>query len=192
MEEAPQQASQPDRYVYDPERPTPTVGGSILSSVYPAGSVDVSEVQRRGDILVYTTPVLERDLDIVGPLRLVLYASSSAVDTDFSARLSDVFPDGRAIQLQSGILRARYNDSAGVPSLLEPARVYCFEIDMWATANRFRAGHRIRLDISSADFPRFDRNANRGGEPGPPIPALQTVYHDPQCPSHLVLSVLEP
>jgi uncharacterized protein len=189
-EQAPQHESQPDRYIYDPGRPTPTLGGSILSSVYPPGSVDVSEMQSRDDILTYTTTVLEKDLDIAGPVRLVLYASSSAVDTDFSARLSDVFPDGCAIQLQSGILRARYRDPVGEPELLEPGRVYRLEIDMWATANRFKAGHRLRVDVSSADFPRFDRNTNRGGEPGAALKAEQAVYLDPQRPSHLILSVL--
>jgi hypothetical protein len=186
----PQEPSDPDRYTYDPVDPTPTVGGSIVSYVYTPGSADVSAVQQRPDVLTYTTAPLEQDLDVVGPLRLILYASSSAVDTDFSARLSDVFPDGRAIQLQSGTLRARYRNLEGEPELLEPGRIYCLEIDMWATANRFAAGHRLRLDLSSADFPRFDRNTNRGGEPGPPIPAEQTIYHDPDRPSHLLLSVV--
>lgn len=186
----PEQASAPDCYTYDPDNPTPTVGGSIVSYVYPTGSVDVSEIQKRPDVLTYTTAPLERDLDVVGPLRLILYASSSAPDTDFSARLSDVFPDGRAIQLQSGMLRARYRNLNSDPELLEPGRIYRMEIDLWATANRFRAGHRLRLDISSADFPRFDRNTNRGGEPGPPVPAVQSIYHDPQHASHFLVSVL--
>lgn len=181
--------SPPDRYTYDPARPTPTVGGSIISHVYPPGSVDVSEVQRRSDVLVYTTELLTHDLDVVGPLRFVLYASSTAVDTDFIVRLSDVFPDGRSIQLQNGILRTRYRNLEGEPELLEPGRVYCLNIDMWATANRFKAGHRLRVDISSADFPRFERHSNRAGT-GPPIPAVQTVYHDRQYPSHLLLPLL--
>jgi uncharacterized protein len=183
--------SDPDRYVFDPEDPAPTVGGSILSFVYPPGSVDVSDAHRRPDVLTYTTDTLDKDLDVVGPLRLILHASSSAVDTDFSARLCDVFPDGRAIQLQSGILRARHRNSAGEPELLEPGLVYRLEIDMWATANRFKAGHRLRLDISSSDFPRFDRNTNRGGEPGPPLKAAQAIYHDPDRPSHLLVWVLQ-
>lgn len=182
--------SEPDRYAYDPDDPTPTVGGSIVSYVYSPGSVDVSDVQARPDLLTYTSEVLERDLDVVGPLRLVLYASSSALDTDFSARLSDVFPDGRAIQLQSGTLRTRYRNPLGAPEPLKPGRIYRLEIDMSATATRFAAGHRLRLDLASADFPRFDRNTNRGGEPGPPIVAEQTVHHDADHPSHLLLSVL--
>jgi predicted acyl esterase len=187
-----QQGTAPDEYVYDPQQPTPTAGGSIVSYVYPPGSVDVSEVQSRSDVLVYTTQPLEHDLDVAGPLRLVLYASSSAIDTDFAARLSDVTPDGRAIQLQAGILRARYRNPDGDPQLLTPGDIYRLEIDMWAIANRFRAGHRLRVDISSADFPRFDRNTNGAGVLPGPQPARQTIYHDSEHPSHLLLCVLSP
>lgn len=149
----------------------------------------MSKVQKRADVLTYTSPILKQDLDVVGPLRMILYASSSAPDTDFAVRLSDVFPDGRAIALQSGVLRARYRDIAE-PEWLEPGRVYRFEVDLWATANRFKAGHRLRIDVSSADFPHYDRNSNRGGDGGEPIAAKQTIYHDPDHPSHLVVSVL--
>jgi predicted acyl esterase len=186
----PREQSNPDRYIYDPEDPTPTRGGNIVSYVYTPGSVDVGGIQQRADVLSYTTAPLDQDLDVVGPLWLILYASSSAIDTDFSARLSDVFPDGRAIQLQSVTLRARYREPYGDPEFLEPGRIYRLKIDMWATANHFAAGHRLRLDVSSADFPKFDRNSNRGGEPGSSIPAEQTIYHDPDHPSHLLLSVL--
>jgi putative CocE/NonD family hydrolase len=188
-ETSPPAGAEPDEYAYDPLQPTPTIGGSIVSFVYPAGSCDVSEVQARPDVLTYTTPVLEANLDVVGPLRVVLHASSSAVDTDFFVRLSDVFPDGRAIQLQNGGLRARYRDLGGGPTLLEPGRVYELAIDLWATANRFEVGHRLRVDVSSADFPRFDRNTNRGGTPGGPVPATQTIHHDAERPSRLLLSV---
>ena len=181
---------EPDRYTYDPQDPTPTVGGSILSNVYPPGSVDVTELQLRSDVLTFTTEPLEQDLDVVGPLSVVLFASSTAVDTDFVARLSDVFPDDRAIQLQTGIVRARYRDSGGDPALLEPGMIYRLEIPMAATANRFAAGHRLRVDICSADFPKFDRNANRGGEPGPPARAMQTIFHGSAYPSHLVAHVI--
>ena len=186
----PRQASEPDRYRYDPDDPTPTVGGSIVSYLYPPGSVDVSRVQERPDVLTYTTGPLDRDLDIVGPLRFVLYASSSAVDTDFAVRLSDVFPDGRVIQLQNGVQRARHRHVDGESRLLEPGRTYRFDIDMSATANRFHAGHKIRVDISSADFPKYDRNTNRGGRPGPPLAAEQTIHHSPDHPSHLLLPIL--
>ena len=187
---APPQSSAPDCYHYDPENPTPTIGGSIVSYVYLPGSCDVSAVHERADVVTYTTEPLEHDLDVVGPVRLILYASSTVVDTDFVGRLSDVFPDGRAIQIQNGALRARYRNLQGEPELLQPGRVYALEIDLWATANRFKAGHRLRLDVSSADFPRFDRNTGRGGAIGPPIPATQTIYHDVARPSRLLLSVL--
>src|SRR6185437_12267750 len=186
----PSQASPPDSYTYLPDDPTPTVGGSIVSNVYHAGSVDVSDVQRRPDVLTYTTDILSRDLDVIGSLKLILHVSSTAPDTDFSARLSDVFPDGRAVQMQSGIIRARYRNLSGEPELLVPGQVYALSIDMWATAVRFKAGHRVRVDICSADFPRFDRNANRGGEPGAPVAAIQSIYRDLQHPSHLLVSVL--
>lgn len=189
-EQAPAIPAEPSVFRYDPMDPAPTLGGCLVSSVIAPGSVDVSPAQARPDVVVFTSPVLADDLDVVGPLKMRLHASSSAVDTDFTARLSDVFPDGRAIQLQNGILRARYRNLPDAASLLEPGAVYEFEIDMWATANRFRAGHRIRVDISSADFPRYDRNSNTGGLSETPIIATQTVRHDPERPSHLVFSVI--
>jgi predicted acyl esterase len=188
--DAPPDWWEPDSYTYDPQDPTPTVGGSILSNVYPPGSVDVTELQLRSDVLTFTTEPLEQDLDVVGPLSVELYASSTATDTDFVARLSDVFPDDRAIQLQTGIIRARYRDTDGDPALLEPGMIYRLEIAMAGTANRFAAGHRLRLDICSADFPKLERNANRGGEPGPPARAVQTIFHGSAYPSHLVVCVL--
>ena len=182
---------EPDQYTYDPNDPTPTVGGSIVSYVYPPGSIDVSIVQRRADVLTYTSSVLDSDLDVVGPLRMILFASSSARDTDFAVRLSDVFPDGRAIQIQNGVLRARYRNLQEEPSALIPGEIYRLEVDLWATANRFKAGHRLRVDVSSADFPRFDRNVNRAGEHGAPIPAEQAIYHDSQRASYLRVEVLD-
>lgn len=188
--DVPPEWSEPDQYTYDPEDPTPTLGGSIVSRVYRPGSVDVSELQVRSDVLTFTTGPLAADLDVAGPLTMVLFASSSAADTDFVARLSDVFPDDRAIQIQSGIIRGRYRDPGSEPGLLEPGRIYRLEIGMAATANRFAAGHRLRVDICSADFPKLERNANTGGLPGPPARALQTVFHGPLYPSCLRLSVL--
>lgn len=190
LSESPARLGRPDRYVYDPADPPPTTGGSIVSFLIPAGSIDQSPVQRRRDVLVYSTAPLSRGLAVVGPLTLVLYASSSAVDTDFSAKLSDVFPDGRALLLQSGMVRARFRDPGQRASLIEPGRLYRYEIDLWATANLFRPGHRVRVQVASADFPRYERNTNRGGRPGPPLKASQTVFHDSERPSHLVLSVL--
>lgn len=181
----------PDRFVYDPADPAPTVGGSIVSTRMASGSLDQRDVQNRGDVLVYTSAPLAQDLEVSGPVRAIVHASSSAVDTDFTAKLTDVFPDGRALVLQSGIVRARFRDPERGPSLLRPGRVYRFEIDMWATANLFRQGHRLRLELSSANFPRYERNANRGGRAGTPVQARQTVFHDERRPSHLVLHVVE-
>ncbi|WP_066965219.1 CocE/NonD family hydrolase [Rhizorhabdus dicambivorans] len=174
-------------YAYDPRDPTPTMGGSILSSVISPGSVDVQAAQARDDVVCFTSPPLAADLDVVGPVTMRLFASSSATDTDFTVRLTDVFPDGRAIQLQSGMLRARHRGD--IPSLIEPGEIYPLEIDMWATANRFKVGHRIRIDIASADFPRFERNANLGGKLGEPIIARQSIYCDPDHPSHVLLPI---
>lgn len=179
----------PESYTYDPADPTPTTVGSFCSAVYVPGSGDVSSVQQRSDVLTYTSDPLAADLDVVGSLRCELYASSSARDTDFFVRLSDVFPDGRAIHLQNGVVRARFRDPER-PAPLEPGRPYRFEIDMWATANRFAKGHRIRIDVSSADFPRFDRNANLAGRGGTPTPARQTVYYGGEQASHVKLPVL--
>jgi predicted acyl esterase len=178
-----------ESYTYDPFDPTPTMCGSLVSEVYVPGSGDVSSVQERSDVLTYTSDRLAADLDVVGPLRCELYASSSAQDTDFFVRLSDVFPDGRAIHLQNGVVRARFRDPEH-PAPLEPGRPYRFEIDMWATANRFAKGHRIRIDVSSADFPRFDRNANLAGSDGEPTPARQTVYYGAERPSLVKLPIL--
>jgi predicted acyl esterase len=176
-----------DIYRYDPWDPTPTVGGSIVSGVYPPGSVDVSAVQSRDDVLVYSTVPLAEPLTIVGPLKARLYVSSTATDTDFVVRLSDVFPDGRPIQLQSGILRARHRIDP--PASLEPGHVYELDVDMWATANRFGAGHRIRIDISSSDFPRFDRHSNRVG-PGKAVVATQIIHRCAGFPSHVMIPIV--
>jgi hypothetical protein len=189
-EQAPGAPGEATVFSYDPMDPTPTLGGCIVSFVIAPGSVDVSGAQERPDVIVFTSPVLAQDLDVVGPLRMVLYGSTTAADTDFVVRLSDVFPDGRAIQLQNGFLRARYRNLPDAASLLEPGVVYQLEIDMWATANRFRAGHRLRIDIASADFPRFDRNTNTGGLSETPSVAKQSIFHGLDRPSHLVFSVI--
>jgi putative CocE/NonD family hydrolase len=177
------------QYVYDPLDPTPTVGGSIVSAVLPPGSVDLEEVQRRPDVLTWQSEPLQHDVYVAGSLKAFIYASSSAQDTDFVVRLSDVFPDGRVIQLQNGLLRTRHSNPEA-PQPLTPGEIYRLQIDMWATANCFRAGHRICIDISSADFPRFDRNSNLAGEGEGTVRAVQTIYCDASRPSHVLLPVL--
>jgi putative CocE/NonD family hydrolase len=135
-------------------------------------------------------------MEVTGPIELVLFASSSALDTDFTGKLVDVHPDGRAEHLTDGILRARYRNSPSRPEPLEPGEVYELHIDLWATANVFTAGHRIRLDVSSSNFPRFDRNTNTNGTissdgEGDLVVAENRVFHDAERPSHVILPVID-
>jgi hypothetical protein len=132
-------------------------------------------------------------VEVIGPVTVKLWAASSAPDTDFTAKLVDVEPSGYARNLTDGIVRARYRESTARGSLIEPGRVYEYTIDLWATANVFKAGHRIRLEISSSNFPRFGRNPNTGrpvAGDGELRPAMQTVFHDAERPSHVVLPVM--
>jgi putative CocE/NonD family hydrolase len=154
----------PDRFVYDPQSPVPSAGGPDLAPEMPSGAVDQSEVEMRQDVLVYTTPVLQKGLEVTGPIEAVLYVSSSAKDTDFTAKLVDVYPDGKAFNLHEGILRARYREGFDRKVWIKPGEVVQVKIDVQVTSNYFPAGHRIRLDVSSSNFPRFDRNLNTGGD----------------------------
>src|SRR5438270_309772 len=122
------------------------------------GPRDQRPVEARGDVLVYSTPPLPQDLEVTGPVTIELYAKSSAVDTDFTGKLVDVWPNGFAQNLTEGILRTRYRDSQEAPELMNPGQTYKFAIDLWSTSNVFRPGHRLRVEISSSNFPRFDRN----------------------------------
>ena len=189
LQPGPEKDAGADAYVYDPTDPTPTLGGNIVSTVYPPGSVDVAAVQERPDVVTYSSDVLAGDVDIAGPLRATIWASTSARDTDFVVRLTDVWPDGRAIQIANGIVRARYRDQDR-PELLELERVYDFEVDLWGTAFRFAAGHRIRIDVSSSDFPRYERHTNLAGEPGTPRSARQQIHRGPETPSRMELPVI--
>jgi putative CocE/NonD family hydrolase len=185
----------PDRFIFDPRNPAPTRGGAVCCNpkVFPWGPMDQRAVEKRQDVLVYTTPPLRRDLEVAGPIRVVLYASTSARDTDFTAKLVDVFPSGEARNLTDGILRLRYRESVENPELAKPGEIYKLTIDAGATANVFRQGHRLRLEISSSNFPRFDRNPNTGGSIADEtklVTAQQTVYHDKLHPSQVVLPVL--
>jgi putative CocE/NonD family hydrolase len=183
-----------DRYVYDPNNPVPTRGGTSLgirSAV--AGVYDQTEVEKRGDVLVYTGEVLQNDLEVTGPVTMRLFAASSARDTDFTAKLIDLRPDGYAQNIAGGIIRARFRASLSAPSLITPEQVYGYDIDLWATSHVFKAGHRIRLEISSSNFPHFDRNPNTGhpfGADAEVISARQTVFHDSRYPSRVILPVI--
>jgi putative CocE/NonD family hydrolase len=188
-------AEPPDQFVYDPKKPVPTTGGAICCnpSVLPPGPLDQRPVERRRDVLVYTSEVLKDDLEVTGPIRVVLWVSSSGPDTDFSAKLVDVHPDGYARILTDGILRLRYRDSLAKPVAARPGGVYRITIDAGVTSNVFLAGHRIRLEVSSSNFPRFDRNPNTGravADEKEYRKANQMVFHDGARPSHLLLPVI--
>ncbi|GCE10051.1 CocE/NonD family hydrolase [Dictyobacter aurantiacus] len=182
-----------DVYIYDPHDPVPTVGGATLLpnsvAIANVGPRDQSLIEARADVLCYTTAPLEKPMEVTGPIELVLFVASSALDTDFTGKLVDVFPDGRAALLTDGILRARYRESFVLPELLEPNRVYQLRLDLGATANVFLPGHRICLEVSSSNFPCFDRNTNTGGaiaEVGEAslIAATNRVFHDQRYPSY--------
>jgi len=182
-----------DTYIYDPENPVPTIGGeAVYENMFP-GPADQHSIEQRPDVLVYTSEPLRNDMEITGNVSLVLYVSSSAGDTDFVARLCDVYPDGKSIGLTTGIVRARYRASLESPELLENDKVYPLEINVGATSNVFKKGHRIRLHVTSSDFPRFDRNLNTGDEIGitsKMLKASQRVYHETDRASYLVLPVI--
>jgi len=186
----------PDQYDYDPANPVMTRGGALLMTPeFPAGPRDQTPTESRTDVLVYSTPILEQDIEVTGPITVHLWAVSSAPDTDFVARLVDVHPNGYAQNLTDGIIRARYRNfgHGEAPSLIEPGKAYEYEIDLWATSNLFKKGHRIRLDITSSNFPRWDRNPNTGhvfGEDSELVIAHQTILHDAEHPSYITLPVV--
>jgi len=184
----------PDIFVYDPRFPVPTVGGRILptGSLVP-GPFDQTPIEKRSDMLCYTTPELQEDVEVTGPLILHLFAATSAKDTDFTAKLIDVYPDGSAYNVSEGCIRARYRKSILKPELVNPGEIYEYTIDMAATSIVFRQGHCIRIDISSSNFPRIDRNMNTGnpfGEDAQGVPATQIIYHQPDYPSYIDLPVI--
>ncbi len=188
-------AAPSDSFTYDPMFPVPTRGGGNCCDPHlvPWGAYDQREIEARSDVLVYTSEPLEHDLEVTGPVVLKLFASTDCRDTDFTAKLVDVFPDGRAINLTDGILRGRYRNGTDRQELLVPGEIYEFNLDLWVTSNVFRAGHCIRLDVSSSNFPRFDRNPNTGNPFGLDAElraAHQTVHHDGARPSRLILPVI--
>jgi putative CocE/NonD family hydrolase len=184
-----------DQFVFDPYNPVPTHGGAVCCNpkVFQWGPMDQRPVEARRDVLVYSTRPLQHDMEAIGPVQVVLYVASSARDTDFTAKLVDVFPDGRARNLTDGILRLRYRNSLEKPELGKPGEIYRIAIDAGVTGNVFQKGHRIRVEVSSSNFPRFDRNPNTGGkasDAGKLSKANQTIYHDARHPSALVLTVV--
>ena len=191
----PDRHSPSDTFVYDPHNPVPTTGGAVCCDprIFPWGPLDQRQVEKRRDVLVYSTTPLASPIEVTGPVKVVLHVASNAPDTDFTAKLVDVFPDGTARNLTDGILRMRYRDSLETPVLVTPGDVYKVTIDAGVTSNVFLAGHRIRVEISSSNFPRFDRNPNTGGvvaDAKDGRKAAQTVYHEHQRYSYLPLPVV--
>ncbi len=188
----------PDRFTYDPADPVPTWGGANSAPArvlaMKRGARDQRITLYRRDVLTFYSDPLQAPLEVTGMLKLVLYAASSAVDTDFTAKLMDVAPDGNARLLSDGVVRARFRNDLGTPEFIEPGAVYRYEIDLWSTSNEFQPGHRIALAISSSNFPRINRNLNTGGDnerDSDFVAANQTIFHDSRYPSHLVLPVIE-
>jgi putative CocE/NonD family hydrolase len=184
-----------DKFTYDPANPVPTIGGSLCCDQehYEPGPRDQRAAENRDDVLVYSTKPLAEDMEVTGPVTLELWAKSSAVDTDFTAKLVDVAPNGLALNLTDGILRMRYRDSQEKPEMMNPGQVYKIAVDLWATSNVFKKGHILRLDVSSSNFPRFDRNLNTGAEQATSrefISAVNAILHDAEHPSALVLPVM--
>jgi uncharacterized protein len=184
-----------DQFVEDPLNPVPTRGGQLCCDArhLTVGVQDQAPDEARSDVLVYSTPPLAQDLNVTGPVSVQLYVSSSAVDTDFVAMLTDVAPDGVAHNIADGIVRMRYRDTLERQDFLEPGKIYKITIDLWATSNVFLAGHKLRLDIAGSNFPRFDRNFNTEATPetgDKGVSATNRVYHDAAHPSALILPVM--
>ena len=183
----------PDTFEYDPANPVPTIGGRLCCGGTLPGPFNQQPNESRQDVLTFSTSPLERDVEVTGYITVELYAASSAVDTDFTALIADVDANGYARFLTDGIVRAHYRNSTEKAELIEPGKIYKYTIDLWATSNLFKAGHKIRVYLSSSNFPRFNRNLNTG-EPTMKstkmVTAKQTIYHDAEHPSAIVLPVI--
>jgi putative CocE/NonD family hydrolase len=182
-----------DEFVYDPSCPVPTMGGHFTPTQLAPGPVEQSSVEGREDVLCFTSEPLPQDLEVTGPLVLYLYAATTAPDTDFTAKLVDVHPDGRAFNIADGGLRARFRDSLVEPRPVQPGEVNEYRIHLRNTSMVFRKGHRIRIDVTSSDFPRWDRNMNTGAPVGSDVSgerAKQTIFHDSQWASYIDLPVI--
>jgi putative CocE/NonD family hydrolase len=188
-DEAPPGEEAADRYDYDPRKPVPTIGGDLF--VEPSGARDHRPAEKLA--LTYTTAPLERDTKVTGRPLVELFASSSAVDTDWVVTISDVHPDGYSQFLRQNILRARYREGDAEPVLMEPGKVYRFAIDVYPISNLFKAGHRIRLTVASSSFPKWYPNGNTGreiNEDFPPVVATNQIFHDRERASRLTLPIV--
>ena len=181
-----------DEFKYDPMDPVPSTGGNNL--IINSGAMEQKKVEGRSDVLVYTSEPMTQELEITGPIKMDLFAASSATDTDFTAKLCVVRKDGSILNLADGIMRARYLKGYDKPELIKPGEVNQYEINMWDTSYAFAPGEKIRVEVSSSNWPRFDRNSNCGGEGGEKCvkKAYQTIYHDTKHPSKIILPVIPP
>jgi putative CocE/NonD family hydrolase len=185
-------ASEPtDSYSYDPANPVKFITDPSFAQI--GGPDDYREVEQRADVLVYTSDALTEDMEVCGPLRVHLSAASSARDTDFMAKLIDVWPNGFAQRLNDGMVRARFREGMDKPSLIEPGRVYSYDLDLWNTCQLYQKGHRIRVEVSSSAFPKYDRNLNTGealGQTTRMAVAQQKIFHDREHPSYVILPIV--
>jgi putative CocE/NonD family hydrolase len=184
---------QPDVYLYNPRNPVPSNPLGFGLGFGQQCLFDLQELEKRADILVYTSAPLKTDLEVTGPIQIKLWAASSAVDTDFTGKLVDVWPNGKAYNLVDGLIRARYRESVSEPKLIEPGHIYEYTITLGNTSNLFKAGHRIRVEIASSYFPRYDRNLNTGNPIGQDTEiktATQTVYHEREYASYILLPII--
>jgi uncharacterized protein len=197
----PPAAAAPSRYTHDPRNPVPTVGGATLMAgeaggvAWLPGPRDQREVEARPDVLSFTSKALPADLEATGPVTVTLHAATSAADTDFTARLADVWPDGRALGVTDGIVRARYRQGGERAVPLTAGEVSQYTIDLIATSQVFKAGHRVRVDIASSNFPCFDRNPGNGARAASAteddfVVAEQEIWHDSEHPSYITLPVI--
>jgi putative CocE/NonD family hydrolase len=186
----------PDRFTFDPDDPVPMIvydPSSPIGAVDPGGPDDQRPAERRDDVLVFSTDVLEKEVEVTGPVKSTLYAASDARDTDFTMKLVDVFPNGYAMKLVDGVIRARFRDSYEKPTLIEPGKICKYDINLWYTSNLFRKGHRIRVEVSSSQFPMSDPNPNTGNPIGMDMEvkiAHQKIYHNKEYPSHIILPII--
>jgi putative CocE/NonD family hydrolase len=196
LSETAPEAETPDVFIFDPGEPVESIGGASCcrAGVTPVGAYDQRPIETRNDVLVFTTEAFADDVDVVGPVELILFAATDAPDTDWTSKLVDVHPNGRAINLCDGLLRASYAKSLEVRTPPEPGTINEYRIILGSTANRFRRGHRLRLEVSSSSFPAYDVNPNTGGLPKDVDPldarlATQVVHHSAEHPSRLRLYV---
>jgi putative CocE/NonD family hydrolase len=184
-----------DTYRFDPMNPVPTYGGANFHfMMHLVGVKDQRDIEKRDDVLVYTAPPLEHDLELAGPIQAVLYVSTEGRDTDFTAKLVEVRADGYARIIEEGIIRMSCRNGAGDRELLTPGEVYRVIVDLGETAIRIPRGHRVRLEVSSSNFPKYDRNPNTGEEAllaSKLEPVIQQVHFGPGTPSHVLLPVVE-